>query len=169
MKSLPIWGVAMATLALAGCAEEAPTPAEKARMDEADIAAVNAAQVPPPTPVAPGKILYPDIERYELFGAGCNFAPAGSMAAIALAQPARGYMKLDGRLESFAPDAGSGDLPLGAKGKYTAGAWSFVLDLAEEEGAQSGTETVNFPAHFILRNQYDQVVFEADGVAQCGS
>ncbi|MFA9199692.1 MAG: hypothetical protein ACEQR8_00690 [Cypionkella sp.] len=161
--------MAALVLALAACGDEGPTAAEKARMDDADVAAVKAAQVPPPTPVTPDKILYPDIERYELFGAGCNFAPAGSMAAVALAQPARGYMKIDGRLESFAPDAGSGDLPLGAKGKYTAGAWSFVLDLAEEEGQQSGTETVNFPAHFILRNQYDQVVYQADGTAQCGS
>ena len=156
-------------LLAASCTDGEPSPAEQARMDEADIAAVKEAQVPPPMPVTPDKILYPDIERYELHGAGCNFAPEGSMAAIVLAQPARAYMKIDGELEAFAPDAGSGDLPLGAKGKYTAKAWSFILDLAQEEGDQSGTETVNFPAHFVLRNDRDQVVYEADGVAQCGS
>lgn len=164
-----VMGVAAAVLALAACAEDEPSAAERARQDEADIAAVNAAQVPPPTPVTPEKILYPDIERHDLFGAGCNFAPGGSMAAIVLAQPARAYMKIDGKLETFAPDAGSGDLPLGAKGKYTGGAWSFVLDLAEEEGKQSGMETVNYPAHFVLRNEYDQIVYDATGVAQCGS
>jgi hypothetical protein len=153
----------------AGCAGEEPSAAERERMEEADIAAVMAAQEVPPTPVTPGRILYPDIERYELFGAGCNFAPEGSMAAIALAQPARGFMKIDGALEAFAPDAGSGDLPLGAKGKYTAGKWSFMLDLAEEEGASEGSETVNFPARFVLRNQRDQIVYQANGVAQCGS
>lgn len=156
-------------LMTAACGEDQPSAAEQQRMDDADIAAVKAAQVPPPMPVTPGKILYPDIERYKLHGAGCNFAPEGSMAAIVLAQPARAFMKLDGELEAFAPDAGSGDLPLGAKGKYTAGAWSFVLDLAEEEGAQSGSETVNFPAHLVLRNARDQIVYESDGVAQCGS
>jgi hypothetical protein len=156
-------------LLAAACSENEPSAVEKARADDADVAAVKAAQVPPPSPVTPERILYPDIEKYDLFGAGCNFAPKGSMAAIALAQAGHGYMKIDGRLESFAPDAGSGDLPLGAKGKYTAGSWSFVLDLATEEGHQTGSETVNFPAHFVLRNEYDQIVYENDGIAQCGS
>lgn len=154
---------------LAGCGTDEPSAAEQVRMDEADVAAVKAAQVPPPTPVTPDKILYPDIERYDLFGAGCNFAPEGSMAAIVLAQPGRAFMKIDGELETFAPDAGSGDLPLGAKGKYTAGSWSFVLDLAQEEGKPSGTETIDFPARLVLRNDRDQIVFQADGMAQCGS
>ena len=156
-------------LLVSACGADEPSPAEKARADDADVAAVKAAQVPPPSPVTPERILYPDIERYDLFGAGCNFAPKGSMAAIVLAQAAHGYMKIDGKLEAFAPDAGSGDLPLGAKGKYTAGAWSFVLDLAAEEGEQSGSETVNFPAHLVLRNDRDQIVYETDGTAQCGS
>jgi hypothetical protein len=162
------WVVPLVMLA-AGCSKEEPSPAEKARADDADVAAVKAAQVPPPSPVTPERILYPDIEKYDLFGAGCNFAPDGSMAAIALAQPGHGYMKIDGKLEAFAPDVGSGDLPLGAKGKYTAGAWSFLLDLASEEGEQSGSETVNFPARLVLRNDRDQIVYEANGVAQCGS
>lgn len=163
------FGMMALAVLVAGCADDEPSAAERERMEEADIAAVKAAQKPPPAPVTPGKILYPDIERYDLFGAGCNFAPEGSMAAIALAQSARGFMKIDGELEAFAPDAGSGDLPLGAKGKYTAGEWSFVLDLAAEEGEQDGSETVNFPARFVLRNQRDQIVYQANGVAQCGS
>ena len=91
------------------------------------------------------------------------------IAAIALLQQKRGFMKIDGKVVPFAPDAGSGDLPLGAKGKYTAGAWSFVLDLASAEGKQSGSETINYPARFVLRNDHDQVVYQSDGTAQCGS
>lgn len=158
----------MAVLAV-GCAGDEPSAEDRQRMEEADIAAVKAAQEVPPAPVTPEKILYPDIERYELYGAGCNFAPEGSMAAIALAQSARGFMKIDGDIVAFAPDAGSGDLPLGAKGKYTAGEWSFMLDLAAAEGEQDGSETVNFPARFVLRNQRDQIVYQAGGIAQCGS
>lgn len=163
-----VWILPLA-LGLAACGEEGPSPSEQQRMDDADVAAVKAAQVPPPTPVTPDKILYPDIEKYDLFGAGCNFAPEDSMAAIALAQPGKGFMKIDGDLEAFVADAGSGDLPLGAKGKYTAGAWSFTLDLAEDEGKQSGMETTNFPARFELRNDRDQIVYQANGIAQCGS
>ena len=35
--------------------------------------------------------------------------PEGGVAAVALAQPGKGFMKIDGKLEAFAPDAGSGD------------------------------------------------------------
>jgi hypothetical protein len=163
-----IWVIPL-VLAAAGCGDREPSAREKALRDEADVEAVKAAQQAPPAPVTPDKILYPDIEKYDLYGAGCNFAPEGSMAAIALAQTGRGYMKIDGKIEAFAPDAGSSDLPLGAKGKYTAGAWSFLLDIGEGEGEQDGIETVNFPARLVLRNDRDQVVYEASGVAQCGS
>lgn len=158
-----------AALLMASCGKEDPSPAEQARMDEADVAAVNAAQVPPPAPVAPERITMTDIEKHDMFGAGCNFAPGKSIAAIALLQDKRGFMKIDGEVVVFAPDAGSGELPLGAKGKYTGGAWSFVLDLASEEGKQSGYETIDYPARFVLRNERDQVVYESTGTAQCGS
>jgi len=156
-------------LFVASCSKEQPSPAEKARMDEADIAAVNAAQVPPPMPVEPERITMADIEKYDLFGAGCNFAAGNGIAAIAVLQEKRGFMKINGNVLPFAPDAGSGDLPLGTKGKYTGGAWSFVLDLASEEGKQSGSETINYPARLVLRNDHDQTVYQADGTAQCGS
>jgi hypothetical protein len=161
--------IALAAVLASSCGKDEPSPAEKARMDEADVAAVKAAQVPPPTPVEPDTIGMPEIEKYDMFGAGCNFAPGKSMGAIALLQEKRAFMKIDDAVVVFAPDAGSGDLPLGTKGKYTASAWSFVLDLASEEGRQSGYETVDYPARFVLRNDHDQIVFQSDGTAQCGS
>jgi hypothetical protein len=161
--------IVLAALLATSCGKEEPSASEKARMDEADRAAVEAAQVPPPTPVEPDPIGMPDIEKYDMYGAGCNFAPGKGIAAIALLQEQRAFMKLDGGIVVFAPDAGSGDLPLGAKGKYTAKAWSFVLDLASEEGTQSGYETIDYPARLVLRNDHDQIVYQSDGTAQCGS
>ena len=38
-------------LLAAACGQDQPSPQEKARMDDADVAAVKAAQVPPPAPV----------------------------------------------------------------------------------------------------------------------
>jgi len=159
----------LAALLAASCGKDEPSAAEKAQKEEADIAAVNAAQVPPPSPIEPGRIAMADIEKYDMFGAGCSFAPGKGIAAIALLQEKRAFMKLDNGIVVFAPDAGSGDLPLGVKGKYTGGAWSFVLDLASEEGKQSGSETINYPARIVLRNDLDQIVYQADGTAQCGS
>ena len=161
--------IAGCALLLAACGKDEPSPSEQARMDEEVVAAVEAAQVPPPTPVTPERIAMPDIEKYDMFGAGCNFALGTSIAPVALLQPMRGFMKIEGKVIPFAPDAGSGDLPLGAKGKYTGATYSFVLDLASEEGKQSGSETINYPARFELRNEHDQIVFQSDGTAQCGS
>lgn len=163
-----VWIAGLALLASA-CGRSEPSPAEQARRDAADVAAVNAAQVPPPTPVTPETIGMPDIEKYDMYGAGCNFAPGKSLGPIALLQSKRGFMKIDGAMVPFAPDAGSGELPLGVRAKYTGGAWSFVLDIASEEGKQSGSETINYPARLVLRNDHDQIVFQSDGTAQCGS
>jgi hypothetical protein len=161
--------IVLVALLASSCGNDEPSAVEKARMDEADIAAVKAAQVPPPAPVEPDAIGMPDIEKYDMYGAGCNFAPGKGIAAIAILQETRAFMKIDDAVVVFAPDAGSGDLPLGAKGKYTANAWSFVLDLASEEGKQSGYETVDYPARLVLRNDHDQIVYQTDGTAQCGS
>jgi hypothetical protein len=163
-----LWIVGLALLATA-CGKDKPSPAEQARQDAADVAAVNAAQVPPATPVTPETVGAPDIEKYDMYGVGCSFAAGTSMAPVVLAQPKRAYMKIDGDIVPFAPDAGSADLPLGTKAKYTASAWSFIFDIASEEGKQSGTETINYPARLILRNDHDQIVFQSDGTAQCGS
>ena len=168
MKRIAMLAPAFA-LMMAACAEDKPTAEEQERMDQADIAAVNAAQVPPPSPVEPERIGMNDIERYDMYGAGCAFAPGTGIASIALLQEKRGFMKIDGAIVPFAPDAGSGDLPLGAKGKYTGGAWSFVLDLASEEGKRAGGETINYPARLVLRNERDQIVYQSNGTAQCGT
>ena len=155
---------------LAGCGEPEPSAAERAAQDEADIAAVKDAQVVRPTPVAPDPIRYPDIERHQLYGAACAFVPeGGGLAPVALAMERAGYMKIDGEIERFAPDPGSAQLPLNARGKYDGRDFSFLLDIAEGEGRRSGSETISYDARLILRNGQDQVLYEASGLAQCGS
>lgn len=155
---------------LAACGVGEPTAAERAAKEEADIASVERAQEIPPQPITLEPIGYPDIETHDLFGASCAFAPeGGGLGALALAMEQSAYVKIAGKIERLAPDPGSPELPLGARGKYDGKTYSMLLDIGEGEGEQEGIETVNFPARLIVRNERDQVVYEASGIAQCGS
>lgn len=154
---------------LAACAGE-PSEAERNAQEEADIAAVEKAQEIPAEPVTLQPIGYPDIEKHNLFGAGCNFAASGGgLGALALAMENAAFIKIEGKIERLAPDIGSPELPLDTRGKYDGKRYSITLDIAEGEGAQDGMATVNFPAKLVVRNERDQVVYEESGLAQCGS
>ena len=156
-------------LALAACADE-PTPQQKAASDAADVAEVEANQEAPPEAMVPEPILYPDIEKYGLFGAGCNFLPEGAgLGAVALAQIDKGYMKRDGEVLTFAADKGSAQNPLMSWTKYDGKDYSMTLELSGGEGEQSGMETVDFDAELIVRDGKDRVVYQSEGIAQCGS
>jgi len=163
--------LAVLTIMLSACSGEADQggAAAKAREDEAAIAAVEAAQTPPPQPVNLSAITFPDIERENLFGAGCNFAPAGGgMGAVAMAQGEAGYLKIDNKVVRFAPDAGSGELFYGARRKYTGTTNSFELTL-DGEGKQSGYEVTDYSGRLVVRDSVDRVVYDAKGLVQCGA
>lgn len=161
--------VVLPIVALVSCTVE-PTPEEQRRADEADIAAVESLQEPPVLPISPEPILYPDIEKHNLYGASCAFAPdGGGMGAIALAMADAGYMKIDGSIQRFAPDPGSDEQPLRTRVEYDGKSYSFALKLAERDGKSSGYETTDYGATLIVRNSSDEVVYEAQGTAQCGS
>lgn len=162
---------AILTIMLAGCSSEADREdvAAKAREDEAAIAAVEAAQTPPPQPVKLSAITFPDVERENLFGAGCNFAPkGGGMGAIAMAQNQAGYLKIDNKVVRFAPDAGSKELFYGARQKYTGTSNSFELVL-DGEGKQSSYEVTDYSGRLVVRDSADRVVYDAQGLVQCGA
>ena len=147
-----------------------PTAEEQSAADARAVAEVRANQAPPPEQLAPQPILYPDIEKNNLFGAGCNFVPeGGGIGAIALAQAEQGYMKRGGQMLTFAADKGSARQPLGSFRKYDGKLYGFTLDLSDKAGEQDGIETVNFPAHLTVRDGKGQTVYEAEGTAQCGS
>ena len=159
----------VAALLLQSCGDEL-SPEEQQMSDEADIATVEALQKPPAIPIVPQQIRYPDIEKHNLYGVSCAFAPdGGGLGAIALAMREAGYMKIDGTLERFAPDAGSTEMPLGTRAKYDGTSHSFRLDFLDEKGRQSGMETIDYKAHLVVRNSSDIVVYEAEGIVQCGS
>lgn len=157
------------SLLLVSCGEAELSPEDQARVDAAKIASVERAAILPAVPISPEPITFADIESNDLFGAGCSFIPTGTTDIIALTQAETGALKVDGEIMVLAADKGSKDAPLGSRTNYDGLSYSLALDINEDDGSQSGSETVDFPAEIEVRNGRDQTVFRAPGTAQCGS
>jgi hypothetical protein len=157
-------------LLLAACSSE-PTPVEKATADARAVAEVEAIQKqkPPPQPLAPQAILFDDIQKHDLFGPGCAFAPGGSMGAVLLAQDKIGFLKLEDRIVSVASDPGSTRLPGGAWSRYVGKAFSLRLARTERQGSSPAAETLRWPARVTITDAHDQMVYDATGAVQCSS
>lgn len=161
--------IAPLLLGLGACGDN-NSPQEKAAADAKAVAEVEANQIPPPEDFAPQAILYPDIEKNDLFGAGCSFVPeGGGLGAVALALAEAGYMKRGGKILRFAPDIGSAELPYLAHQQYDGREWAFKLELDGGKGESTGPETENHAAKLTVTDSRDRVVYQADGIAQCGA
>jgi len=152
---------------LAGCADE-PTPEEQAAQAARELALVEKGNsaLPPPEQVLPEPILYPDIERYDLAGAGCNFAPGTSFATRVIARPVDAYMKIDGEMVRFGADSGASELPLGTRSRYLGRTHELRLQLVEEEGAEEG-EGADYLGTVTLLDGNGRLVYEGSGLARC--
>ncbi|QYU67116.1 hypothetical protein J4558_19475 [Leptolyngbya sp. 15MV] len=151
-------------LLLAGCGEE-PVSEEERLARVAEIERVNRGV---PLPASPEPIHYPDMEKHELLGASCAFAPdGGGLAPIVLAMDDAAWMKMRGEIEQFAPDPGVQKGPSVAWTKYDGREHSLRLGLGQEiEGATSPTGK-RYEATLELRDGRDRTVYEARGFAQC--
>ena len=156
--------------ALAACSRQ-PTAEEVAAQERRDIAQVEAVQKqkPPPQMIAPEPILFPDIEKYDLFGAGCAFAPGDSMGAIMLARDKVAWMKLEGDLVRFASDPGSAEMPLGTWSRYSGKEMALALTRSEGAGDPDGEETVRWRGRLTVTDPFDQVIYNEEGMVQCGA
>ncbi|WP_066556682.1 hypothetical protein [Croceicoccus bisphenolivorans] len=167
---LAFTGLAMLTL-LAGCGGEASSPAE----DAADVAEIEAIHdMPAIQPIDPERISYTDIEKNNLFGMGCGFAPDGSMAIMFLAQENYGFLKLDGKIRTLAPDKGSAELPMKAYSGYDGKEYTVTLTMGKSgnedaDGAGEGIESSKFPGKMVIRDMKDRIVYDATGTIGCGS
>ena len=159
--------VALGVLILvAGCGEK-KSAAEKRAEDDRAIAQVNAAQAvkPPPKPIDPQPILFGDIQKFDLFGAGCAFAPGDSMGAVLLTRDKVAYLLIDDRPLRFASDPGSAKLPLDTYSRYVGK--EMALSLTRATGAAD--EATRWAGHLVVTDPLDQVIYEADGQVQCGA
>jgi hypothetical protein len=161
-------GLAGVALLLTGCGDNA-SPDEKAAADERDVAMVEAANkaAPPVQLVAPEPILLPEIERYDLLGEACSYAPGTSLGARVIAREADAFMKIDGEIERFAADPGSRELPMHTRSVYNSKDYSLVLALTEDTG--EGEARTSYEGAVTLRDAYGRVVYEGVGEAQCAS
>ena len=154
---------------LAACG---PSPREKAEADKRAVAEVKANQEPPPEILVPEPITFADVEKADLFGAGCNFLPRSldkGGIALVIAQADEAYFKRDGEIVRLASDAGSKELPYLAHAKYDGLTHSISLELDEEGGKQSGDETIDYPSTLTIRDAQGRPVFTENGTTQCGA
>lgn len=167
MRGLVVVGVA--ALLLAGCGEEPRSQAQRDADDEKAIAEVEAAQTPPPDVVAPERITVAERERYNLSEGGCSFAVNNpELGAQAILLMNVGYMKFDGVMERFAPDAGSGDGPAGTSTQYDGGSHGLLVRFDTAAAAKAGGDMVTMPAQITLQDGRKRTVYVAEGTVLCG-
>ncbi len=177
------WLGLAAAMLLLGCGDDR-SPEEQAAADERDIALVEEANkaMPPLRPVTPEPILLPDIERYDLLGEACSYAPGTSLGARVIAREADAFMKIEGEIERFAADPGARELPSHTRSVYNSKNYSLVLGLRDpaserDETAAGAGEGLpreasvptegNYEGSVTLRDAHGRVVYEGVGLAQC--
>ena len=158
--------LAGAVLLLTGCGDDV-SPEEQTAADQRDVAIVEAAnKAPPPVQlITPEPILLPDIERYDLLGEACSYAPGTSLGARVIAREADAFMKIDGEIERFAADPGARQLPMHTRSVYGSKGYSLVLSLREDTG--EGEQRASYEGSVTLRDAHGRVVYEGVGEAQC--
>lgn len=164
-----ILALTLGATALGGCGDDL-SPEEQARLAERDIALVEKANnaMPPLRQVTPEPLLYPDIERYDLYGEACSYAPGTSLGARVFAREADAVVKIDGEIERFAADPGSRELPMHTRSLYNSKNYALRLQIGESDDA--GEQTAgDYEGSIQLFDRYGRVVYEGTGVAQCKS
>jgi hypothetical protein len=154
-------------LVLSAC-DRGPTPEEQALSDARDVAVVEAANnvMPPLKQVTPEPILLRDIERYDLYGEACNYAPGTSLGTRVVSRESDAFVKVDGEVQRLAADPGSRELPMRTRTLYNGKKYSLRLAI-DGEGTPDGAGTTNYEGSVTLRDSYGRVVYEGTGLAQC--
>ena len=167
MRGLVTVGVLAALLA--SCGEVEKSQAQRELDDEKAIAEVEAAQTPPPDVVTPQRITNEERARYKLSDSGCSFAVNNpELGAQAILQLNVGYMKFDGQMERFAPDAGAADGPAGTSTKYDGGRHGLIVRFDTAQAAKVGGDGVSMPTQITLQDGRQRTVYVAEGTSLCG-
>lgn len=159
-------------LALAGCAEEI-TPEQQKMLDDQAVAMVERANAiePPLAEVVPETIAAAEIDRYDLDGAGCSYAPGTSLGVRVVARPADAFMKVGDEVLRFAADPGSSELAAGTRSLYNGRTHSMRLEIAAQseqtEQAEGEGEAPQMEGTITLRDSWERVVYTGTGIVSC--
>lgn len=166
MRKLPIF---CAALLLCACGGEQMTPEERALQDNRVVAMVERANdaAPPLREVTPEPLLFPDIERHDIYGVTCSYAPGTSLGARVIAREADAFMKVDGEIQRFAADPGSRALPSGTRSLYNGRQFTLRLVIVGD-GAESPGGKTSYEGTVELRDPHGRIVYEGSGLTQCG-
>jgi hypothetical protein len=155
------------------CAACSPTGSQErqAARDAKAIAEVERLSTPPAIPLRPQPITFADLEKYDLFGAGCYFLDGKGDKApmLFLASDEKGWLKLDGEMIPFSADRSSTELPYLSWSKYVGLARTVDLDRNEGAARSTGPETESAPGEITVRDERDRVVFKRNGLIDCGA
>lgn len=156
-----------ALMVLLGACNSGPNADEQAAADARDVAMVEAANdvTPPLAMVTPEPLLLPDIERYDLYGQACNYAPGTSLGVRVIAREADAFVKIDGEVQRLAADAGSRELPMHTRTLYSGKDYS--LRLAVDGDGTEPNGLGDYEGSVTLRDAYGRIVYEGTGLAQC--
>ncbi len=169
MRRLTIAAALIAPVLMSACGEAPKTRAQQDAEAEKAIAEVEAAQTPPPDVVTPERITADERSRYKLSDTGCAFAVNNpEVGAQAILQMNVGYMKFDGDMERFAPDAGVGDGPAGTSTRYDGGRHALEVRYDLARAAKTDGDRLSVPTRITLQDGRKRTVYVAEGIALCG-
>ncbi|OJW68562.1 MAG: hypothetical protein BGO57_05700 [Sphingomonadales bacterium 63-6] len=152
----------LAVLLLSACGEE-----PKDKRQTIDSKTVDKALAGQAIPIELEPIRLPDIEKHQLYGTSCAFAPeGGGVGAVAIAMEDAGYLKIRKEVRRFASDKGSAKLLFGTHVEHDGLANSFDLEpVGPVPEAELGS--VTFPGRITVRDDHERVVYQRSGEIQC--
>ncbi len=123
-------------------------------------------------PEAPHLALQPidyfDINQNKLYGAGCNFVPAGGgLGAVFLAMESRALIKVDGHIVAIPAATETLALPDGAHTRYAGPLYSATLTAVPGGKHKATGALAEFDGHVVITDAKGQTVFDANGDTQC--
>ena len=145
---------------------------DRATENQRDVALVKAANkaLPPVQDVVPEPLTQADIDRYDLVGQLCAYAPGTNLATLVIAREADAYAKIDGMVERFAADPGSRALPQRSRSLYSSKTYSLRVDILDAPTpAATGGGNSGYEGSVELRDAHGRVLYQGTGPVRCSA